>query len=123
MKTQPHLKGITAPSHFSEANDCSVRAVANAAGRSYEDCHAVMQRLGRGEGCSMDTRNAAAGCMRLGGRIKIVNIELSQLNNGKYVIFHRNHCFAYIDGKIVDTVSIDLEEEIIGVFEFIKEKP
>lgn len=121
MKTQPHLKGITAPSHYNESNDCSVRALANASGKSYKHCHEILKSLGREDGQQMDTRNAAAGCMRLGGKIKIVGIKMSQLNSGKYVIFQMGHCFCLIDGKIIDTIPIDLEEEIIGVFEFIKE--
>lgn len=118
MKTQPHLKGSTAPSHYNESNDCSVRAVANASGLSYEVCHAIMQSLGRKNGQMFDTRMAAAGCMVARGKIKIVNTELSQLNNGKYVIFQQGHCFAYIGGKIVDTVPVDTSKSIVGVFEF-----
>jgi hypothetical protein len=118
MKTQPHIKGITAPSRYGEADDCSVRAVANASGKSYEEVHTVMKSLGRKDRQQMDMKMCAAGCMRLGGTIKIVNIELSQLNNGKYVIFQMGHCFCLIDGKIIDTIPTDLEEKIIGVFGF-----
>jgi hypothetical protein len=77
-----------------------------------------MKALGRKDGQMLDMRMVAAGCMRAGGKIKIVNINLSQLNNGKFVIFQEGHCFAYVNGKIIDTAPVDTKKSIIGVFEF-----
>ena len=119
MKTQPHLKGITAPSHFSEANDCSVRALANATGHSYEDCHAVMKSLGRKDGQFMDMKMCAAGCFKMGGQLFIVeSLDDYRLKQGKYVVFVQQHCYALIDGEVVDTIELSSSAKLFGVFNF-----
>jgi hypothetical protein len=112
-------KGVTAPSHYNESNDCSVRAVANASGKSYSECHAVMKALGR-KGCQlMDIRMAAAGCMRAGGSLLIIeSLSDYRLKQGKYVVFLPQHCFALINGEIVDTIQPDLSDKLLGVFKF-----
>jgi hypothetical protein len=111
-------KGATAPRHYNEKNDCSVRALANVTGKSYEDCHSLMKSLGRSNGYPADGRNVASGCMRLGGRIRIVRNELQHLNNGKFIVFQEGHCFALIDGTIVDTEPVDKSKQVLCVFEF-----
>jgi hypothetical protein len=112
------LKGISAPKHYEESNDCSVRALANVTGKTYEDCHELTRRLGRADNMPMDARNLASACMRVDGKIKIVNNALSQLRNGKFIVIQRGHCFAYIDGVVVDTDAVDTGKEIICVFSF-----
>lgn len=119
MLVKPHFKGVLAPKGLDEKNDCSVRSLANVTGMLYSDCHAVTERLGRGFGCSMDARNLASACMRLGGRIKLIDsLQDSRLNNGKFIIIQEGHCFAMIDGRIIDTQPNDLDKKLFGIFEF-----
>ena len=116
---KPYSKGVLTPKGLSEKNDCSVRALANITGMLYSDCHAVTERLGRKFGCSMDARNLASACLRLGGKIKLIErLKDSRLNNGKFIIVQEGHCFAMIDGKIVDTQPNDLDKQVLGIFEF-----
>ena len=116
---KPFSKGVTAHEGLNEKNDCAVRSLANVTGMLYSDCHAVCERLGRSSCQSMDTRNLASACMRLGGRIKLIdNLQDSRLNNGKFVIIQEGHCFAMVNGAILDTQVNDLDKKLFGIFEF-----
>jgi mannose-6-phosphate isomerase class I len=112
-------KGVAAPEHYNESNDCSVRAVANASGKSYEECHTIMKALGRKDGQFMDMRMCAAGAMKAGGQLFIVeSLNDHRLKQGKYVVFLPQHCFALINGEVVDTMQPDLSDKLLGIFKF-----
>jgi hypothetical protein len=114
-----YLKGKTAPPSYNESNDCSVRAVANASGKTYEECHAIMKALGRKDGQFMGMRMAAAGAMRAGGQLFITeSLNDYRLRQGKYVVFVPQHCFALLDGEIVDIIQPDLSDKLLGIFYF-----
>jgi hypothetical protein len=113
-------KGITAPKHFNEKNDCAIRAVANASGKSYEDVHQIMKDLGRTNGLPMNVRMAAAGVMRAGGKLFICeSLNDYRLKQGIYVVITQQHSFCLKDGEIIDTIKPDLSEKLLGIFKFI----
>lgn len=112
-------KGIVAPLHYQESNDCSVRSVANASGLSYEDCHFIMQDLGRVDGKTMGIQMAAAGCMKAGGKIFITeSLNDYRLKQGVYVVFTQQHSFCLKDGEIIDITMPDLSDKLMGAFKF-----
>jgi mannose-6-phosphate isomerase class I len=114
-----YFKGMTAPASYNESNDCSVRAVANASGKSYEEVHAIMKALGRKDGQLMDMRMCAAGAMKAGGQLFIVeSLSDYRLKQGKYVVFQPQHCFALINGEVVDTMQHSLSDKLLGIFIF-----
>ena len=116
---KPYSKGVLAPKGLSEKNDCSVRALANVTGMLYSDCHSIMKELGRKDKEMMDTRMAAAGMLRAGGKLFIVeSLEDIRLNHGNYVVFQSGHCFTLIDGQVVDTIKPDMGAKLLGVFKF-----
>lgn len=119
MLVKTHSKGALTPPALNESNDCSVRSLANATGKPYMECHTLMRSLGRLQGQTVDARLLAAACMRLGGKIKLIeNLKDSRLNNGKYIIIQQGHCFSMINGAIIDTQPNDLDKQVLGIFEF-----
>lgn len=114
-----NLKGQVAPKHLNEANDCSVRAVANASGKSYEEVHQIMKDLGRANGLPFNTRMAAAGAMKAGGKLFICeSLNDYRLLQGSYVVFNQQHCFCLKDGEIIDTIKPNLSDKLLGIFKF-----
>lgn len=126
-------KGVTAPKHYNETNDCSVRSLANASGKTYEECHQIMKELGRVNGLPMDARNFAAGCLRAGGRLELLQIDyferyqattknlkryLPYMKTGKFVVILPHHSFAVVQGGIIDDRNIDENEIVLCVYKF-----
>jgi hypothetical protein len=112
-------KGVTAPKHLPEKEDCSVRSVANASDKSYEEVHQIMQDLGRTNGLPMNVRMAAAGAMRAGGKLFICeSLNDYRLKKGTYVVITQQHSFCLKEGGIVDTIKPDLSERLLGIFKF-----
>lgn len=112
-------KGVVAPLHHKELNDCSVRSIANASGLSYEDSHEIMKSLGRVDGKTLNIRMAAAGCMKAGGKIFITeSLSDCRLKQGIYVVFTQQHSFCLRGGEIIDTTAPDLSDKLCGVFSF-----
>jgi hypothetical protein len=113
------LKSKTAPASYNESKDCSVRAVANASGKSYEDVRIIMKALGRKDGQFMDMRMCAAGCMKAGGQLFITeSLNDYRLKQGRYVVFVPQHCYALVDGEIHDTIKPNSSDKLLGVFKF-----
>lgn len=116
-------KGVIAPKHSNEKDDCSVRAVANVSGKTYEEVHGIMKALGRVDGKPMDIRKAAAGAMKAGGKLFITeSLNDYRLLQGNYVVFTQQHSFALVNGVIIDTSMPDLADKLMGVFYFKGEK-
>ena len=112
-------KGVTAPKHLPEKEDCSIRSVANASGKSYEEVHRIMKELGRTNGLPMNVRMAAAGAMRAGGKLFICeSLNDYRLKKGTYVVITKQHSFCLKDGEIIDTIKPNLSEKLLGVFKF-----
>lgn len=111
--------GVTAPKHYGEKDDCSVRSIANASGKPYEEIHSIMKSLGRMDGKPMNIRKAAAGAMRVGGKLFITeSLEDYRLLQGNYVVFQQQHSFALVNGEIIDTIKPNLSEKLMGIFKF-----
>jgi hypothetical protein len=114
-----HNKGVIAPNRYDESNDCSVRSVANASGKSYEEVHQIMKDLGRTNGLPMNVQKFAAGCMKTGGKLFICeSLNDYRLKQGTYVVITQQHSFCLKDGGIVDTIKPDLSEKLLGIFKF-----
>lgn len=112
-------KGVTAPKHYNEKEDCSVRSVANASGKSYEEVHQIMKDLGRVNGLPFNIRLAAAGAMKAGGKLFITeSLNDYRLLQGNYVVFQQQHSFALVNGEIIDTIKPNLSEKLMGIFKF-----
>lgn len=102
-----------------EENDCSVRAVANATGKPYAECHSLMKKFGRKDGQAVSARSAAAACMSIGGKsIVTSNTKEPRLQKGSYVVFIQDHCFALVDGQTIDAPRGALYQAPQGVFKF-----
>jgi len=110
-----------------ENNDCTVRALANAAGLPYEEAHAHMAKFGRKKKHGMHlidktraleskgfvikgiygTTNTATFARR---RLPDAKVEkgttlkklLKQLAKGRFVVSYKGHALAVVDGKVID---------------------
>jgi hypothetical protein len=112
-------KGVTAPKHLPEKEDCSIRSVANASSKPYEEVHQVMKDLGRTNGLPMNVQKFAAGCMKTGGKLFICeSLNDYRLKQGTYVVITQQHSFCLKNGGIVDTIKPDLSERLLGIFKF-----
>jgi hypothetical protein len=98
-----------------ERNDCSVRSMAVATGRSYEDCHAALKAAGRQDlaGC-----RAAVLSQALGLPFQITGREaqgrgcpdtrptaarfIREHASGIYIVFVTGHFFAVVNGVQMD---------------------
>ena len=110
-----------------ESNDCTVRALANAANIPYETAHNLLRKHGRksARGCNSDVWHKAyneAGFRLLGiygttartrhmSRKLDVNPKsgitigrmLPSLGDGAYIVVITGHALAIVDGNIIDT--------------------
>jgi hypothetical protein len=112
---------------INEANDCTVRALANAAGLPYKLAHKIMARAGRENGKGLFFKQWHPVYTRLGFKLQAVygttkgaryikqeiktvpalagiTLEnlLPSLKTGRYIVKQRGHVFALVDGKILD---------------------
>ena len=116
-----------------EKNDCSVVALANATGKSYEDCHLLLKSMGRGDGCTVWSNIVAAACLREGGKINLFAIDYREqyltpkrtfsryapyLKSGNFVVITQHHVFCVKDGAILDENKVADDEEVVSVYYF-----
>jgi hypothetical protein len=109
-----------------EANDCTVRALANGLGAPYKIAHRIMADAGRKRGCGVLFDAWHSVYTRLGFRLISVHgttrgaryvsfrtgiapqpgstLEniMHRLQNGRYIVKIRGHVLAVVDGKIMD---------------------
>jgi hypothetical protein len=110
-----YKQGVTAPKHIKEQNDCSVRALANVSGKSYEDCQNLLKSLGRDQGFAVSDRTLAIACMKLGMQWKFIKSSVkAELPLGKYVILQQGHAYAYVDGNVLDNQKVDIDNFIVA---------
>jgi hypothetical protein len=109
-----------------EANDCTVRALANATGMPYNLAHRIMAKAGRKVGSGVHvttwhsvyerlgvtlqsihgTTNGARFLAHMTGRQQQAGITLEKLipmlGSGSFIIKQRGHVFAVVNGKVLD---------------------
>ena len=109
-----------------EENDCTVRALANAAGLPYQLAHKILAKAGRQQGRGMFTKDWHPVYTRLGFKLQSIHgttrgarfmahmtgvaaqqgITLSKLlprlRQGRYAVKVSGHIFAVVDGKVLD---------------------
>lgn len=130
---KPTQAGVSAPNHYQETQDCSVRSIANASNQTYEEAHTLLKSLGRKNGCTVSGHTLAAACLRSGGRLKLFRTDfieqyqiaqrnltryLPYMKDGKFVVILPHHAFTVINGCIIDNQSTDEKETVISVYEF-----
>lgn len=123
-KIQSDSKGVERFTH--EANDCTVRALANALGIPYKLAHKIMAKAGRKDGSGVHVTAWHPVYERLGITLQSIHgstngakylehmtkrqrqdgitLErlLPRLGNGRYIIKIRGHVLAVVNGKVLD---------------------
>ena len=121
MRRAERLYAVTPPAFASEKNDCAVRALAVAAGHSYEEAHRALKLHGRVDrrGTYNQTMERAAGMLGLrlveelpGGSHPDFHMParhhmtLAQFvrvyRSGRYVVRVNRHFIAVVDGVVHD---------------------
>ena len=109
-----------------EANDCTVRALANAAAMPYKLAHKVLRKAGRQPRTGVKSSNWHPAYLRMGFRLVSIHGStqgarflslmtnqaaepgltlinaLPRLQQGRYVVKIRGHVLAVVDGKVLD---------------------
>lgn len=107
--------------HKLERNDCVVRALALAAGISYDESHALLEKHGRqyAKGTSWMTHRNAIKDLNGTAVIDTPNTKLAKftLNSfitnhptGSYFVIRRGHAIAVINGRVYDWQYTDTGE-------------
>lgn len=136
-KIRPLLTGATSPH---EANDCTVRALANAKNIEYETAHDLLKSFGRKDrkGCPARVWAAAyrqAGLALVGvygktcrarslARVEGVEARkgttlgtlLPSLGAGRFVVLITAHALAVIDGQVIDKFGSLAGSSVFGVY-------
>jgi hypothetical protein len=127
-------------SRMNEARDCTVRALANAAGWDYGEAHALLSKHGRRfrKGATFSTYHKAyieAGLRLVGvygstGRARFagsftnttpgqgmtVETALRGLQDGRHVVLITGHAFAVVDGRIIDTAGTRAGSRVFAIY-------
>lgn len=111
-----------------EANDCTVRALANAAGMPYSIANRILSKAGRPKGKRCDLLSMHSAYKRMGLSLESLHgsdrtakfmkrtiapdasvkqgitlgKKLSELKQGRFVVMVLGHVFAVVDGKVLD---------------------
>jgi len=109
-----------------EANDCTVRALANASGMPYKLAHKIMAKAGRKVGHGMTADEWVPVLNRLGFTLEAIygttrgakymsfktgmsarpgiTLEnlIPRLGNGRFIIKIRGHVLTVVDGNVID---------------------
>lgn len=115
--------GRRAEGFVNEDNDCTVRALANATGRSYAECHRWLQTRGRksGKGCAFSVI-VHRDPLIFGHRLDFVRLKRSrglkvalernpELSVGTWILHSTQHVAVLSNGKLLD--SFDSSRKII----------
>lgn len=141
-KIQAVYRGATSETG-TEARDCTVRALANAAEMPYEKAHALLKKHGRKDrrGAYFTTMKPAyeeAGFVLYGVygtttaaryTARITKMQASEgttlgkllpkLGLGEYIVNTTGHAVAVVNGKIIDTFDNPAGKRVIAVFKRI----
>lgn len=101
---------------LNENNDCAVRAVASATGKSYKETHATFRSFGRRSGRGSSLKMIGNSLTKLHTKeVEInspnctVNQFVRQAKKGTFVLIVRRHAFALIDGVIYGNWEADAD--------------
>jgi hypothetical protein len=107
--------GRSISNHPDERLDCTVRALAIATNRSYNDAHGILSQLGRkpkhkfyntGEKI---TRIIGRSCKRSGSVGKFARLHPV----GRFLIQVRGHCFALVNGEAYDMSPMSEKTHVV----------
>jgi hypothetical protein len=127
-------------SNATEHNDCTVRALCNAANWKYPEAHAMLSKHGRRFrrgavfsvyykayveagakliGVYGNTRRAVAA-----GRIAntqqqagiTLNSLMPRLRSGRYIVLITGHALAVVDGKVIDAGGVRAGSHVFALF-------
>jgi|APGre2960657505_1045072.scaffolds.fasta_scaffold05862_4 hypothetical protein len=105
MKTVISDGGRKEAGFLNERNDCTVRATAMVMGVSYKAAHIKIAKLGRKERRGFYFSQIAKN-IGLEIRLEFANRTLAKvipmLTCGRFVVHHRGHVFAVLDGVVHD---------------------
>lgn len=130
-----------------EANDCTVRALANAAGLPYNIAHRVLAKAGRKpkRGAPLEAMTAAykrmgfvtqsihgtTKCARYLAKKIETSVEvqrgislaymLPRINDGRYIVLVRGHVFAVVNGKVLDYGDNPAGCSVVAVYKLEKQ--
>lgn len=150
MKTKHLIRpaAVGALAHESgikDKNDCTVRALANAASIPYTEAHAALKNVGRKEGhgehlnvyadayakygfelvAFFGTTKASLGYRR---RMMLKGVDvplckgmsfgrmLETLKHGRYIVTVRGHALAVVNGKVFDTHATSNQKSVVALF-------
>ena len=123
-----------------ETNDCTVRALANAAAMPYTDAHVLLNKHGRKNRCGAQfntmhkayneanfslhsvhgTTNQAKYVARITSTKAQEGITLGKLlpklTKGSFIVNVTGHAIAVVDGKVLDTFASPAGKRVIAVF-------
>jgi hypothetical protein len=128
-----------------EANDCTVRALANASGMPYKLAHKIMAKAGRVKRQGMKADDWVPVLNRLGFTLESIHGTtngakylsfrtgkaaqpgitldnlLSRLGYGRFIIKIRGHVLAVVDGKVLDYGYNAAGSKVQAVFKLAKQ--
>lgn len=123
-----------------ESKDCTVRALANAAGMPYKLAHKIMEKQGRQPNRGLYFEPLHQAYIRMGFKLMGVygrtngsryiagslNVEpkqgttlgkiLMELQSGRYIVKIRGHVLAVVDGKILDYGNNSAGSRVAAVY-------
>lgn len=136
-KIRPLLTGATSPN---EANDCTVRALANAKNIEYEAAHSLLKSLGRKDrkGCiarvwAVAYRDAGLTLVGVYGKTRrarsLARLEgvearkgttlgtlLPSIASGRFIVMITGHAIAVLDGQVIDRFASLAGSSVFGVY-------
>lgn len=132
--TLPSYPNIMQRVAKNETNDCAVLALHWAAGISYNEAHAIYDRLGRkqGEGATVWMTIEAvekAGFKAKTTRMRFVPLAVADwirnkmFGTGRVLVIIPDHVFAVVDGEVIDSVPLDTRTPVLGVIRLCRREP
>jgi hypothetical protein len=107
------FKYVPRPCHIDELNDCTVRALANATGLTYESSHELLAESGRKQYKGHYIHTLYDAIVSKGvwvkdcaaGKVSTITVArfISENPTGSYICLIRGHVFAVVDGVVHDS--------------------
>lgn len=105
-----------------ESNDCTVRALTMVTRLTYEEAHRALETLAkRRPGCGAfpdDAYRAHGGVWHRATRAPTLAGWVDHAPRGFLIVSVRQHVFAMVDGRIIDTAPSGPRTRVIGFWKF-----